>query len=515
MLAYFPKENEDELITGLIARAIDNYGLDDDKLALKFIFCNPYVVPSILMQGHVSELLNQIQHLWNISPERLIANHTVLPIFKPFISELNFKSILENLITGRKNSSANRSGIVASLLNWRSNYFICPVCWDEQKASLGYAYWNRLFQLPGINCCLKHQCELIDTGISHTPTRKHQFVSTKEYVKPTVEVKRAARRDFVLAHSAKQLLTIELPSVNDWTGYYKYLATKNGYTVGRRIDHKAIARTVESYWGKNWLSEQGLALGEERSWLLDIFRKHRKSFSFLQHLIVWQAFENKELDVKSICKKANSLSLSKDRTHKYKKCENAETLNKYREEWLTLIKSNSNLSLKELRQLKVGKRLYSWLYRFDNSFLQDNKPEERKVYINKRVDWKKRDLTLVRKLLKIEKEFLLDIAGARRSKRWFANQINCQDLFYKKLNKLPLCKVFFSKYAETIEEYQIRRLANICSQLHGNFDLEKEYWEIERLSGLSKERITDFAECVLKQDIPNWLRLAQGNTTNW
>lgn len=29
MLAYFPKENEDELITGLIARAIDNYGLDD------------------------------------------------------------------------------------------------------------------------------------------------------------------------------------------------------------------------------------------------------------------------------------------------------------------------------------------------------------------------------------------------------------------------------------------------------------------------------------------------------
>ena len=35
MLAYFPKANEDELITGVIARAIDNYGLDDDRRALR------------------------------------------------------------------------------------------------------------------------------------------------------------------------------------------------------------------------------------------------------------------------------------------------------------------------------------------------------------------------------------------------------------------------------------------------------------------------------------------------
>jgi len=506
MLAYFPKENEDELITGVIARAIDNYGLDDDRRALRLLFGNQNVVPNSFMQGHIRELLNQVNPIWDITPEKLISNHTILPIFRPFISKPTYQKILENLITGQTNSSINRSGITASLLSWRSNYFICPACWDEQKASLGYAYWSRLFQLPGINCCLKHHCELIDTGISHTPTKKHHFVSTKEYVKPTIEVKKATNRDFILAHSAEQLLTIELPVVDDWSGYYKSLAIKHGFITGSKIDHKAISSTVEGYWEKNWLSKQGLAFGEERSWLLDIFRKHRKSFSFLQHLIVWQAFENKELDIKSICQTAKRLCLPKDRTHKYKQCEDADTLKKYRGEWLTLLKVHNDLSLKEIRQLKEGKRLYLWLYRFDHSFLQDNKPEALKVYVNNRVNWKERDLTLVKQLLKLEKNTLLDICGVRRSRSWFANQIKSKSLIDRKLDKLPLCSMFFTKYAETIEEYQVRRLANICSELYKNFDFEKERWEIERLAGLSKERITEFAECVLKKDVPNWLK---------
>jgi len=506
MLAYFPKANEDELITGIIARAIDNYGLDDDRGALRLLFGNQNVVPNSFMQGHIRELLSQVYPLWNVSPEQLISKHTILPIFRPFINELHYQKILDNLIMGSTNSSANRSGINASLLNWRSNYYICPVCWDEQKISLGYAYWGRLFQLPGVNCCLKHRCELINTGMSLTPAKKHHFVSTKEYTKPMLEMKKATRRDFILANSVSQLLTLDLPAVEDWTGYYKDLAFNNGYTTGSKIDHKTIAKLIEHYWGKEWLSDQGLAINEERSWLLDIFRKHRKSFSFVQHLIVWQAFEDKELDVKSICKKAKRLSLPKNATHKYKQCENTDILKKYRGEWLALLESHSRYSLKELRQLKDGKRLYSWLYRFDNSFLQENKPETQKVYVNNRVNWKQRDLALVRQLIKIEKKTLFDITGVRWSRAWFSNQIDCKSLIDRKLEKLPLCKLFFTKYAETLEEFQIRRLAIVCSELIENFDFEKERWEIERLAGLSKDRTTAFAECVLQRDVPNWLK---------
>ena len=506
MLAYFPKENEDELITSVIARAIDNYGLEDDRSALKILFGNNNVVPNSFMQGHIKELLNHVHPLWEISPEQLINKHTVLPIFKPFIDEKHYQKILNNLIAGNTNSSANRSGINAGLLNWQSNYQICPICWDEQKSKLGYAYWSRLFQLPGVNCCLRHQCELINTGISLTPIKKHHFVGTNEYDKQTTEIKKASNRDLILADSINQLLTIELPAIYDWTGYYKNLALQHGYMNGRKIDHQAIAKLVLGFWSNSWLTEQGLAVTEERSWLLDIFRKHRKSFSFLQHLIVWQAFENRELDVKSICKKAKRLSLPKDSTHKYKQCENAETLNKYRQEWLSLLELHSDYSLKELRQLKEGKRLYSWLYRFDNSFLQKNKPEAQKVYVNNRVNWKQRDIALVRQFIKIEKNILFDITGVRRSRAWFSNQINCKSLIDRKLEKLPLCKLFFTKYAETIEEFQIRRLAIVCSELIKNFDFEKEQWEIQRLTGLSKERSTDFAKCVLQKDVPFWLK---------
>ncbi|MGA4604807.1 hypothetical protein [Pseudoalteromonas maricaloris] len=51
---------------------------------------------------------------------------------------------------------------------------------------------------------------------------------------------------------------------------------------------------------------------------------------------------------------------------------------------------------------------------------------------------------------------------ARYTVTWFATHASIPLSQIKKIHKLPLCKLFFNKCCETIEEYQRRRIAVAC-----------------------------------------------------
>lgn len=87
MLMQFPTAHDDELLGSVLARFIHRQGIRDDKVALKKLFGSRNIVPSAVLQGHADELLSNIGHLWLISPRDLLEKHTLLPIFRPFVSK--------------------------------------------------------------------------------------------------------------------------------------------------------------------------------------------------------------------------------------------------------------------------------------------------------------------------------------------------------------------------------------------------------------------------------------------
>ena len=143
-LQNFPKALPDELLGSLLARSARQLGIKDDKVALELLFGSRDVVPSGLMQGHVDKLLQHIGHIWPISPEELLQQHTLLPLFRTFSTNEKYSKLLSDLRSSPKNFGMLRSGINATSLKWQSTFKICPQCWQAQQNDYGFAVWQRL-----------------------------------------------------------------------------------------------------------------------------------------------------------------------------------------------------------------------------------------------------------------------------------------------------------------------------------------------------------------------------------
>lgn len=510
MLTHFPVAQRDEMLTSVLARFVQQMGIKDDKVALDILFGNRMVVPSPFLQGHITQFLDHVGHVWGVHPRLIVERHTHLPLFKPFLSPNRYKTLQTDLIYSCANPSMSRAGIPASVIQWPTSYKICPQCWQEQSKALGFTYWQRLFQAPGVNACPQHQCLLLDTYIPIHSSHRHQFVGVSCYQYQTRFSEAATPRELKLSVMVEMLINSKLSSVSfeQWTLYYQKLARDAGMMVGARVDHKEISDSVRRLWSDEWLHQQGLALCGENTWLLAMFRKHRRVYSYLQHFIVWLSLRGSSVDLLVEFNLARMFPTIDRRTQSIRVTKNIVKRDTSRTQWLGILESSCATSLKNIRTTALGARLYSWLYRYDSKWLNKHKPDLVTNYQNNRVDWRLRDLLLVKELIKTKNRADDRMEDPRHSKSWFASSIEQKSLVEKKLYKLPLCSLFFDRYSESIEEYQIRRLSRVMVQLIENKDFLRPSCEIERLAGLSRTRSRKPAREILRLDIPAWQRAA-------
>jgi len=509
MLAHFPLAQKGELLTSILARLVHQLGLNDDKVALDILFRNRMVIPSAFLQGHIEQLLSQVGHIWHIQPKDIIAKHTHLPLFQPFLPSQRYETLEADLISEHANPSMCRTGINASLIHWPVSYKICPHCWGNQLELLGYSYWQRLFQSPGVTVCPKHQCRLINTGITIHSSRRHHFIGAHEHQYSSYLSEAAKPYELKLASMVETLLKSEVDyiSMQQWTSYYQHLARDVGAMKGVRIDHQAIAHLVNKRWSQAWLIQQGLGIAGDNTWLLSMFRKHRRAYSYLQHFIVWLSLRDMSINIIDEFSFARSFTMTVMPKKNHVLAKNIIKRDVTRNKWLNLRQLSTDFSLKQIRATALGARLYLWLYRYDRQWLNSHKPEYNANYLNKRVDWISRDLKLVKRLIKINNIAESKLDDPRHSKSWFASTIKCKSLIEKKLHKLPLCHLFFDRYTESIEEYQIRRLTRVMIQLIENKDILRPVCEIERLAGLNRKRSRKPALEILRLDIPTWQKI--------
>ena len=509
MLTYFPLAQKDELLTSILARFVHQLGIKEDKVALDILFKNRMVIPSAFLQGHIEQLLSQVGHIWNIQPKEIIAQHTHLPLFQPFLPTQRYETLEADLSSGHANPSMSRTGINASLIYWPISYKICPHCWRKQLELLGHPYWQRLFQSPGVTVCPKHQCRLINTGLTIHSARRHRFIGTHEHQPLTYLSEATKPYELKLASMVDILLNskVDCITTDQWTRYYQKLAKDVGVMNGARIDHRAIANLVQNRWSQAWLLQQGVGMTEDKSWLHSMFRKHRRAYSYLQHFIVWLSLRDTSINLIEEFNFARTFTAVATSKKNHVLTKNTTKRDATRNRWLIFRQFSTSFSLKQIRATALGARLYLWLYRYDRQWLNNHKPEHTANYLNKRVDWASRDLKLVKRLIKINNIAESKLDDPRHSKSWFASTIKCKSLIEKKLYKLPLCHLFFDRYTESIEEYQIRRLTRVMIQLIENKGILRPVCEIERLAGLSRQRARKPVLEILRLDIPAWQRV--------
>jgi hypothetical protein len=490
----FPTPYANELLYSTIARAGIHDGEMSPKQLLDSVFSNRKVIATVDLPSHIQDIADQYPKILGLDVTQLINSHTLLPIYEPFIPTERIIAI-RNWMGGVSQGAVHlASGIAASRIKTKGKLLLCQGCVSEQRTIYGEPYWDRRWHVPLVKYCIKHG-PLFETDIELNGNQRHAYRSILE-VSQTHQLS-VTESDVKFSNLAYQLIdykTTSSPSFGQWTAFYRRLSVEYGFQLGNRIDHRKIDDHYNCYWGKAWLANSELLTTiKYTSWLKRMFRKHRTSFSFAEHLTVIDAISSGSLRIEEAINRAKNTSIQQ---HKIKKEMHVklEAVHVDQLAWIDLLKDHNP---KAARLLKPA--LYIRLYRnyYDWLMILNGKNKGSTHYVNNRVDWPQRDRRVSKELLSIVNTLELDLSLPRFSRLYLLKKLTHRATIGKNLHKLPRTLALLERYSESIDEYQARRLTRAIALLLQRKEPAKP-WLLLREAGLSPERMTHPVKKLLK-----------------
>jgi hypothetical protein len=496
LLNYFPSPYEDELLYSVIARFGIHSGITSSRQLLSTLFLKSDVTFAADFPGHLKTFVKSLGDSSSLSVDEWIQRHTLYPAYLAFSPAERQQQVLTS---ARSNNAANvhtRLGVCASFVKSPQYFRVCEQCQIEQRERLGEAYWQRSLQLPGVLFCPLHELPLHISSTRIHPVGKFDFndaehaligesLATGAIIKSkNLLVPLARNFNMLLQAPPNKKMTYDKLSY-----FYTELAKKNNLLRGARIDHARVEEKFHSYWKLPFAQIFSDVFGSDRDWLTDLFRKHRKSFHPLCHLMVWQAFNTPDplstLDYiyrfRPPEKHVIEQSLTKPTGDVAKK----------RKQWKDVCSQNQQQGVNWLRKQENIGALYAWLYRNDREWLLNNTPQPVKVTVaSTKVDWGKRDRELFESLELLDSEQSKAYFRFRKSKTWFIRHSDAKATLEKHLDKLPLCKNFIDSHLETVEEFHQRKIVAAVRELTAEGSALPT-WVIIRRAGIREQFVTD------------------------
>lgn len=496
MLAYFPVPYNDELLYSIIARyAVHTGQVDNQKAVLRDVFGTTSAVAVPDFPSHLEILRCKASQIWKVTAKYIIKSHTMAPIYLPFLHTLQANRILKSMLSRQGGNIHTRCGISASSVPQPQHFRYCPACITEQLDTLGEFYWKREHHIPGVNVCSKHQCWLVSSELFFHPKQKHLYQPAelscdyKKYVPAEISVIESR----LLMHF-QELLNLQClngHTHHQWTLFYQNLAMQVGLKRGGRIDHSGIRGLLLADWGNTEYSAH-LKQGNESDWLTNIFRKHRKSFHPLRHIMVWCSFlprANVEKIISSIEK------LPKNEPHKtvvVTPCGDSRdpSTQEKRSTWLNILAQNNGCGIKIIRKTPPGGAVYAWLYRNDRAWLMANRPHRvRKDGKGCQVDYASWDQETVATLKELKLALNKTQDRQRLSRTYYIKQLPRSNSVEKHQSDLPATNRWLELNAESLEDYQLFRITKAADFLRDHY-LPIKKWRLLRLAGVRAEAVT-------------------------
>ncbi|WP_050660549.1 TnsD family Tn7-like transposition protein [Gallaecimonas pentaromativorans] len=491
---YFPRPYPDELLYSAIARCRVHLGMGSHKGLLAMLFGDTRVAAVTDLPSHLQSLAGNT----GLDAEELVANHTLFPLYAPFIPKERRLKLHQAMLAPDQPGALGLAGVSTALVKWPGQLRCCPLCFEEMVASYGEPYWRRCWQVQGVDACPEHGCLLWDSPLAFRRAQRHEFHAASPRLLPGgTKVVPAGKGAIRLAAGLSQLLVFQgrdSPGYGQWTSFYRRLASECGAMRGRQVRATVIWDLVLACHPREQLATNGLWAAEPPPWLLALFRKHRKAFGCLQHLISWTSLRPGQRAgdiIDEACRQAELI-----RAQERQLPAEPATRQRYRTFWKTAL--NAHGGAKAARE-SGGQANYAWLYRHDRDWLAAaNKSSRRPQGNHSHVDWPGRDRMLVRRLVRMGESAADDLGLPRRSRNWFLRQLPHSVSVEHHLDQLPLCRAFLDRYAESVGEYQVRRLTRALLE-DARAGGRSKRWQLARRCGLDKSRITPLAESFIEQ----------------
>lgn len=179
MMGFFTDPYPDEILYSTLARYARrvNYSSKQDISVDLFKVIGGAV--STTFQTRIGALVDQLPRNHRYTPEQLIWDHTILPLFSPFLEADGAQRLLDSMKgvpTGRPAQFKH--------IRWPYVLRYCPLCAESDRSQFGQAFWHRSHQVPFVSVCPIHRTRLVNTQINSKHRIYSQIPAVAEEVIP-------------------------------------------------------------------------------------------------------------------------------------------------------------------------------------------------------------------------------------------------------------------------------------------------------------------------------------------
>lgn len=534
MLTLFPAALPDELLYSRLARYHLLSCSPSPKQTLDDLFGDRSVRASIDLQCHLRALSERVSALSRCTLRDLLRG-TLLSYYASYQPSHAGKTARHAMTDGTGDGLHARLGIAAGMrlpphrLRW------CPRCYAEATKLHGEAYWRRAHQLPGVLICPSHGVPLCAARL---PKRRcqHEFIAATprtcvrdERPPPDwAQDPQLIRLLWRLAHDSARLLDHPV-TFGDFASLTDHcrrrlidtcLATPSGRL---RLDALADAAGIRLSLLRGLIPEAG-----STGWLIAMGRKHRKSFSPLQHLLfgivvdgsprvqpprkihpgprhfladdpefearlrraavnasgLRDAARQVGVDPRTFLRHAARLQLDGPwtLTPASESKPATDPAPGIRRRWLTALHDSESRT--QLRHRLPAE--WVWLKRHDPDWLEAHSPAPIPPKgLRQRVDWPALDAELAPDIRQAIATVRAISPPCRVTRSEIERHLGRSGWFGPRLRKLPLCRSLLDTSAETLDDFRLRRIVWAREVLldHG---ISPARWRVCRMAGLPK-----------------------------
>lgn len=291
MLGYWSKPYPEEILYSVIARNIDYLSTKGPKQLLPAIFGRDNISSTLDLPSGIAELSRFLNGKQEKAHE-LIENHTLFPYYRQVLS-LKYRIKVVNSMLNKSGNIHTRVGINAGIFSALKLPRYCPVCVREDLIDRGETYFRREHQIPSLKICTVHNIYLIQFSADCQNVNKHYYLSPSKLITDNqLSLIKTNTNQSVLYFAQKicdLLKNLTALNINSDPYRYNLIIKKLGFRKGSSsLDIQSIYCSFQEIFSDSLLKHYNspIDISDPSCWLKGIFRKHRKSFDPVRHLLI-------------------------------------------------------------------------------------------------------------------------------------------------------------------------------------------------------------------------------------
>ena len=212
----------------------------------------------------IGSLVKHLPKKTGLTAETFIQKTTLLPYYKPFISEERENVFRKYMTADTESSETDFFSLGIGKLRHPKNTHIkfCKECWEEDIKKYGEPYWHRIHQVPGVIVCPTHGSILMnstfylgqtahDLFVADVNLLSNSFKCTKISLELIEKFKSFSKNCEWLINNSYRIKN------NDFLNqrYNLWLRYKGFRTCSGRTWHKELYTAIIDYYGIDFLKE--------------------------------------------------------------------------------------------------------------------------------------------------------------------------------------------------------------------------------------------------------------------